>query len=79
MATKQKTAAKKQSNKAPRTRASDDAKITPIGSNPFTPDSSRHSQLELARKAGTVAKFLKADGNLDYLSWFRRKGLVKVG
>jgi len=79
MATKAnaKTAAKKQS--ATRARVSEESKIVGVGSNPFTQGSARHEQLELAKKSGTVGKFLKASGNLDYLSWFRRRGLVKVG
>jgi hypothetical protein len=54
------TAAKKQSTKATRARATDDVKITPIGANPFTPGSARHGQLErrrgLARWPSSSAK-----------------------
>jgi hypothetical protein len=34
--------------------------------------------LELACKAGTVAKFVKSGGDRAYLRWYARNGHVKV-
>jgi hypothetical protein len=73
MATKAK--AKKQSS---RTRVTDDDKIV-CKENPFTKGSARFEQMEIARKAGSVGKVVAQKGNRDYLSWFARRGLVKVG
>lgn len=71
--------AKAAKTKTVTSRASDDDKIVGVGTNPFREGTSRFEQLEKARKAGTVAKFVKAGGDRAYLSWYSRNGNVKVG
>lgn len=73
---KSKRAAKKMTTRTP--RAADNARITRNKANPFREGSTRHAMLELAVKSGTLAKFKAAKGALNYLSWYRRNGLVKI-
>lgn len=62
-----------------RTLVADDARIVGVGTNGYREGTTRHKQLELAKKSGTVAKFVKAGGGRNYLGFFRRNGEVKVG
>lgn len=71
--------AKATKTKTVTTRATDEDKIVGVGANPFREGTSRYEQLEKAKKAGTVGKFVKADGDRAYLSWYQRNGHVKVG
>lgn len=60
-------------------KANGDAKIIGlIRINPFRINSERHDQYELAIKSGTISKFVKAGGDLAYLNWYAKHGLIKV-
>jgi hypothetical protein len=73
-----KTAKKASTGTKTYSRLNPEMKLKLVKENPFREGSVRFKAAELAGKSGTVDKYLKSKGPLNYLSWLVRKDFVKA-